>query len=121
MPEGGFSLDQISYINAFKPMQSDELYSRKRVIGKSSQETREEASDAQMLENIEKDSTSKPASASLAKLFLSLLVAMAYGLQTRPDLAIYINALQRYAQAPMIIHVKRLNAVVRWAQKHPVK
>ena len=48
-------------------------------------------------------------------------MALAYALQTRPDLAIYVNALQRYAQSPRIVHVKRLNALVRWAQKHPIK
>ena len=48
-------------------------------------------------------------------------MALAYALQTRPDLAIFVNALQRYAQTTRLVHVKRLNAVVRWAQKHPIK
>eukprot|EP00974_Lingulodinium_polyedra_P015725 1525062-Lingulodinium_polyedra.AAC.1 len=42
-------------------------------------------------------------------LFISLLEALAYTLLTRIDLAVFIVALQRVAQAPLNLHVKRLN------------
>jgi len=56
----------------------------------------------------------------VAKQYISLLMALAYTLQTRLDLAVYVNALQRHALKPCMIHVRRLNAVVRWAQRNPV-
>eukprot|EP00974_Lingulodinium_polyedra_P114252 11061473-Lingulodinium_polyedra.AAC.1 len=42
-------------------------------------------------------------------LFISRLGALAYTLLTRIDLAVFIVALQRVAQAPLNLHVKRLN------------
>ena len=33
----------------------------------------------------------------------------------------YVTALQRVAQKPQSLHVKRLNVLVRWAKKHPVR
>ena len=62
-----------------------------------------------------------PASQMLASLFLSLLMALAFAMQTRADLCVYVVALQRFAQKPTGIHIRRLNAVVRYAQKNPVK
>eukprot|EP00974_Lingulodinium_polyedra_P006499 618157-Lingulodinium_polyedra.AAC.1 len=52
-------------------------------------------------------------------LFISLLGALAYTLLTRIDIAVFVVALQRVAQAPLNAHVKRLNVVLRWAQRHP--
>lgn len=60
------------------------------------------------------------ASPYLAKLYLSLLMALAYALMTRVDLSVFVVALQRWAHKPLIIHIRRLNAVVRWAQRHPL-
>ena len=60
-----------------------------------------------------------PAPEPIAKMFLSLLMALAYTLQTRVDLCVYVNALQRHAQTPTCLHVRRLNAIVRWAQRNP--
>ena len=57
----------------------------------------------------------------LAKLFLSLLMALAFCLQTRMDLAIYIVALRRYARSPTAEHIRKLNAIVLLAIKHPCK
>ena len=57
----------------------------------------------------------------LARLFLSLLMALAYCLQTRVDLATYIVACQRYAQEPTAEHHRRLNTIVLWAIKHPLQ
>eukprot|EP00974_Lingulodinium_polyedra_P056761 5459971-Lingulodinium_polyedra.AAC.1 len=42
-------------------------------------------------------------------LFISLLGALAYALLARIDLAVFIAALQRVAQAPLDPRVKRLN------------
>ena len=57
----------------------------------------------------------------MASQFLSLLMALAYALQTRIDLGVYVVALQRVAHEPCFIHMRRLNALVRWAQKHPLE
>ena len=51
---------------------------------------------------------------------LVVVVGLGVYVQTRFDLAIYVNALQRHAQAPQMIHIRRLNALVRWAQRHPL-
>jgi len=32
----------------------------------------------------------------------------------------YMASLQRVAQRPLMLHVRRLNALVRWAQRHPM-
>ena len=53
------------------------------------------------------------------RLFLSLLMTVAYGLLTRPDLAVFISALQRESHKAKIIHVKRLNTLLKWAQSNP--
>ena len=53
--------------------------------------------------------------------YWSVLGAIAFASLTRPDIGVFISALQRYSQAPKIIHAKRLNAVVRWAQRNPRK
>ena len=111
-------MDQIEYVNALKPIVTEEVTtSRAKALGTTSAEA-----DKLQLASIEKgtkeaDEQSRLASPKLAKLFLSLLMSLAYALQTRPDLAIFVNALQRYAQTPRLVHVKRLNAVVMWADK----
>ena len=50
---------------------------------------------------------------------MSLLGAVAYALMTRIDVAVFVCARQRVAHEPKIIHVKRLNAVLRWMQANP--
>ena len=55
------------------------------------------------------------------QLYWSVLGAIAWCLLTRPDIAVFVGALQRYSHAPKVIHAKRLNAVVRWAQRNPKK
>ena len=59
------------------------------------------------------------ACAELHAQYWSVLGAIAYAVLTRPDIAVFIAALQRHSHEPLIIHVKRLNAVVRWAQRNP--
>ena len=50
---------------------------------------------------------------------MSLLGAVAYVLMTRIDVAVFVCALQRVTHKPKIIHVKRLNAVLRYMQANP--
>jgi hypothetical protein len=54
-------------------------------------------------------------------LYWSILGAIAFALLTRPDLDVCVGALQRYSQSPKLIHLKRLNAVVKWAQRNSQK
>lgn len=57
----------------------------------------------------------------LHQQYQSLLGAVAYTSLTRVDVLVFIVALQRYSHAPQIIHVKRLNALVKWMQANPRK
>jgi hypothetical protein len=56
---------------------------------------------------------------SLQELYQSLLGAAVFALLTRLDAAVYLVALQRQNHQAKVIHVKRLNAVVRWMQRNP--
>ena len=56
----------------------------------------------------------------LQKQFLSLLMALAFALQTRLDLGVYVVALQRIAHEPTYAHLRKLNALVRWALSNPL-
>lgn len=57
----------------------------------------------------------------LAKLFLSPLMELAFTLLTRAGLWIYVTALQRSAQRPTGQHARRLNTLVRRAQRSPYR
>ena len=48
-------------------------------------------------------------------------MALAFCLQSRVYVAMYIVALQRHAQDPTAEHIRRLNAIVLSAIKHPVE
>jgi len=52
---------------------------------------------------------------------MSLLGAVAYLYLTRLDVLVFISACQRHAHKPSLIHVKRLNVIVRWIQRNPKK
>ena len=54
-------------------------------------------------------------------MYWSILGAIAYAQLTRPDISVFVSALQRHSHAPQIIHAKRLNAVVKWTQRNPKK
>ena len=86
------SLDQEEYIKNLKPIQHAELSG---------------------------PSAERECSAPLVQLFMSLLGAVAYALMTRVDIAVFVCALQRVTHKPQIIHIKRLNAVLRWMQANP--
>jgi len=51
-------------------------------------------------------------------MLLSLLMALAFTALARPDLMTYVAPLRRVAQRQLMLHVRRLSAVVRWAQRH---
>ena len=55
----------------------------------------------------------------LHQQYWSVTGAIAYAILTRPDIAVFVAALQRMSHAPTVIHCKRLNSVVRWAQRNP--
>ena len=57
----------------------------------------------------------------LTALFWSLLGAVAYAIITQFWLAVYVVSLQRNTSKPKILHLRRLNALVRVAQKRPAK
>ena len=69
------------------------------------------------------DLTGKPAheecSHALQALFWSLLGAVAYTLLTQVWISCFVIALQRVTHKPTILHVKRLNVVVRAIQSRP--
>ena len=92
VPQRTITLDQTAYIAALKPIVHEDLTSR--------------APD-ELVEG------------ELYTMFRSLLGAMAWCNMTRCDLMVYVVALQRVAHQPRIIHVRRLNAVVRYAQRNP--
>ena len=51
--------------------------------------------------------------------FMSLLMTVAYSLLTRPDAAVFVTALQRESHKAQVIHVKRLNMLLKWLQSTP--
>ena len=53
------------------------------------------------------------------RLFLSLLMTVAYALITRPDVAIFVVALQRESHKAQVQHVRKLNTLVKWLQANP--
>ena len=60
-----------------------------------------------------------PCGTELHQLYQSLLGAVAYLAMTRVDAAVFISALQRHGHAPQLQHVKRLNKLLSWLQRHP--
>ena len=86
--------DQIEYLNNLRPIANSE------VTGKPDDESADEAN---------------------AKLFISIVMALAFALLTRADIAVYVMSAQRHLQTPTYGHIRKINTVVRWAQKHPKK
>ena len=92
VPKNILTLDQTAYIAALKPIAHDGLCSM---------------SADDLIEGL------------LYTMFRSLLGAIAWCMLTRADIIVYVVALQRQAHQPRVIHVRRLNAVVRYAQRNP--
>ena len=55
----------------------------------------------------------------LLSCFLTLLGAVAWLLQTRMEIAVYVSALQRRMHQPRALDLRRLNRVIRWVQRNP--
>ena len=90
----GCSLDQIDYAKNLKAIVHDEVQTKP---------------------------TESDCGPELHQLYQSLLGAVAYLYLTRTDVLVFISGLQRWAHKPKIIHVKRLNKVLRWVQRNPRK
>ncbi|CAE7308690.1 RE2, partial [Symbiodinium pilosum] len=90
--DGSITMDQIKFLSACKPMMLPPLIAMKP--------------DSPLPEHVRRH-------------FLSLLMTVAYGLLTRPDVSVFIAALQREAHVAKPIHVKRLNTVLKWIQENP--
>ena len=90
----GYELDQIEYVSKLKTIANEKL-----TAGKDDDEADEYN----------------------AKMFLSLVMAIAFAMMTRWDIHIYITALQRWLQKPCYRHIRALNVIVRWTQRHPKK
>ena len=86
-------MDQTEYVAALKPVQNSELAGA---------------------------STKSPTASAVADQSLSLLMDLAFSLLTRMDPAVFVIAPQLHAQAPQGIHMRRLYALVRWAQAPPL-
>ena len=86
------TLDQVEYIEALKPI--DPVHIR----GKDPETSLD---------------------AALELLFRSLLGAVAFAVLTRMDIAVFVVALQRMAAKATILHIKRLNVIVRYMKRNP--
>ena len=53
--------------------------------------------------------------------FLSLLMTIAYALLTRPDVSVFVAVLQRESHKAQVVHVRRLNTLLKWLQSNPRK
>ena len=51
--------------------------------------------------------------------YLSLLGGLSWLSQTRLDVAIYVQALQRAAQKPLVANLIRINSVTKWVRRKP--
>ena len=58
-------------------------------------------------------------STALRSRYLSLLGGVAWLVQTRADICIYVVALQRHAQSPRAEHVRSLNTLLRYIKNKP--
>ena len=61
----------------------------------------------------------KEFSEELGTLFMSLLGGLAWLVLTRLDICIYVQCMQRHAQAPRVGDIRKLNRLLRWVQKRP--
>jgi hypothetical protein len=87
------TLDQIEYIKDIKPIVHEDL----------------------------KGPAESACSVSLQALYMSLVGAVAWAMLTRVDMCIYCVACQRRTQTAQLIHVRRLNAIVRHMQRNPMR
>ena len=62
----------------------------------------------------------EPVDDNVSKLFMSLLGGVAWTVQTRLDIAVFVAALQRKLKSPTGRDVVNLNRVVRYLQRNPM-
>jgi hypothetical protein len=72
------------------------------------------------LSNVDTTDETALATPDLIVAFQSLLGGLSWLTQTRMDLCVYIQSLQRASHAPNIGHLLRVNRVTRWAKRKPV-
>ena len=53
-------------------------------------------------------------------VYMSLLGGVAWVVQTRPDVGVYVSSLQRHLQNPRATDVLNLNRVLRYLKRHPL-
>ena len=94
LDDGSVELDQIKFLSACKPISTPEALT---------------GSPEALLPE------------AARRHFLSLLMTIAYSLLTRPDIAVFVTALQRESHQARVVHVKRLNLLLKWAQANPRK
>ena len=56
-----------------------------------------------------------------AAAYMSLLGGVAWVVNTRADVAIFVGALQRVAKSPRYVDIKRLNIVLKFLKRHPIE
>eukprot|EP00971_Amphidinium_carterae_P018913 372341-Amphidinium_carterae.3 len=69
-----------------------------------------------VLTHLKEQSAETPLSSTDRLTYLSLLGALSWLVQTRPDLAVHVHALQRRGHAPRKIDLVRANATLRYAK-----
>ena len=62
----------------------------------------------------------EPVDERIRSLYMSLLGGLAWTVQTRPDIAVFISALQRRLQKPRVQDVLNLNRVLKYVKLKPV-
>jgi hypothetical protein len=70
-------------------------------------------------EGLPKHLPQQPLDEAQSAVFLSGLGSLAWLVQTRQDVAVYIQALQRNAKKPCVSHMLRLCCVIRWCKRKP--
>jgi hypothetical protein len=71
------------------------------------------------MEGISRDTPSQLLTEPQIAVYLSGLGSLAWLVQTRMDVAIYIQALQRNAKKPTVSHMLRLCCVIKWCKRKP--
>ena len=66
----------------------------------------------------EKLNDAQPLNEELNACFLTLLGAMAWLVQTRLDIVIYVSSSQRIAKKPTVMDLKRINCLCRYVKSH---
>eukprot|EP00971_Amphidinium_carterae_P182427 3620375-Amphidinium_carterae.1 len=90
--DGSWSMDQQAYASAIQ------LCSMPELVGKAPEE---------LLTEVQQ------------RRYLSSLMTVAYLTVSRPDIAVYVAALQRTSHKRKVTEVRKLNAIIRWVKANP--